>query len=47
MSYEFYELVFVSGFTMLGVVLMMRRERLRRQKMEAASMRRILATVCK
>lgn len=47
MSYEMYELVFVGGFAMLGVALMMRRERLRRQKMEAASMRRILTTVCK
>lgn len=47
MSYEIYELVVVGGFTMVGFLLMMRRERRRKRAMESASMRRMLGVVCK
>jgi len=47
MAYEFYEIVFVSGFSLIAVFLMTRREQRRKKALEAASMRRMLASVCK
>jgi hypothetical protein len=47
MSYELLEFLFVGSFSMVGVALMLRRERRRKRLIEIRSMVRRLAQACK
>jgi hypothetical protein len=47
MAYEFYEILFVSGASLLALALVKFRDRQKRKAIEMACMRRMLATVCK
>lgn len=47
MAYEFYEIVFISGASVLALLLVRFRDRQKRKSLEIKSMKRMLATVCK
>jgi hypothetical protein len=47
MAYEFYEMIFVSGASLLAIALVRFRDRQRRKAIEIKCMKRMLATVCK
>jgi hypothetical protein len=45
--FQIYEFLFVGSFSMLGLALMMRRERRRKKAIELRSMVRHLSQACK
>jgi hypothetical protein len=47
MAYEFYEILFVSGASVLALALVRFRDRQKRKAIELACMKRMLASVCK
>jgi hypothetical protein len=47
MTYELYEILFISGASLLAVALVRFRDRQKRKAIEMACMKRMLASVCK
>jgi hypothetical protein len=47
MEYEFFEILVVSSASLLALLLVRYRDRQKRRALELASMRRMLASVCK
>jgi hypothetical protein len=47
MAYEVFEILFLSGASVLALVLVKYRERQKKKDRESACMKRMLATICR